>query len=79
MALKVIGTRQLRDELASVMDQVSEVAAIIVTHRGEGKAVMMAFDRYNELMDRLEFLEDSLDAQEASREGATPVDDLTFE
>jgi len=76
MALKVIGTRQLRDELATVMDEVSEVSAIIVTHRGVGRAVLMDFERYNGLIDRLEYLEDSIDAGEATREGAIPLGEL---
>lgn len=76
MALRVIGVRQLRDELASVMDELSVVGEIIVTQRGEGKAVLMELDRYNQLIDRLEYLEDSLDALEATWEGALPVEEL---
>lgn len=76
MALRVIGVRQLRDELASVMDELSVVGEIIVTQRGEGKAVLMELDRYNQLIDRLEYLEDSLDALEATWEGALPVVEL---
>jgi prevent-host-death family protein len=76
MALKVIGVRQLRDELASVMDELSEAGAIIVTQRGEGRAVLMELERYNELVDRLEYLEDSLDAMLAQREGAIHAEDL---
>ncbi|MGQ0668233.1 MAG: type II toxin-antitoxin system Phd/YefM family antitoxin [Actinomycetota bacterium] len=74
MALRVIGVAQLRDELASVMDDLSEVGEIIVTQRGEGKAVLMELDRYNQLIDRLEFLEDSLDALEGTWEGAVPFE-----
>ncbi len=76
MSIRVIGVRQLRDEIASVMDELSEAGAIIVTQRGEGKAVLMGLDRYNELVERLEFLEDSLDAAEALWEGAIPLEEL---
>lgn len=76
MALRVIGVAQLRDELASVMDDLSEVGEIIVTQRGEGKAVLMELDRYNQLIDRLEFLQDSLDALEGTWEGAVPFEEL---
>ncbi|MBI2238150.1 MAG: type II toxin-antitoxin system Phd/YefM family antitoxin [Actinobacteria bacterium] len=77
MALRAIGVRQLRDELASVMEELSEVGVIIITQRGEGKAVLVELDRYNQLLDRLEFLEDSLDALEGQREGAVPVRELS--
>lgn len=77
MALRAIGVRQLRDELASVMEELSEVGVIIITQRGEGKAVLVELDRYNQLLDRLEFLEDSLDALEGQRVGAVPVGELS--
>lgn len=76
MAIKVVGTRQLRDELASVMDELSEVSAVVVTHHGEGRAVLLELARYNELIDRLEYLEDSVDALEATRQGAIPLEEL---
>jgi prevent-host-death family protein len=79
MAIRVVGVRRLRDEIASVLDEVSEAGAIIVTQRGEGKAVLVDLDRYNELLERLEYLEDSLDALQAVEEGAVPVADLLAE
>ena len=74
--LKVVGTRQLRDELASVMSELNRFGEIVITQRGEGKAVLMDLDRYNRLMERLEYLEDSLDAVEDPRQGAVPVAEL---
>ena len=76
MGVRVVGTRQLRDELSSFVDSLAEVEQIIVTQRGEGKAVLLDLDRYNQLVDRLEYLEDSLDAVEGEREGAAPIDEL---
>lgn len=76
MPLKVLGTRQLRDELASVIDEIGEVEQVVITQRGEGKAVLVDLERYNDLVERLEYLEDSLDALEAEREGAVPIEDL---
>jgi prevent-host-death family protein len=76
MAVRLIGVRQLRDELASVMDELSRLGEVVITQRGEGKAVLMDLHRYNELMDRLEYLEDTLDALEGDREGAVPVIEL---
>ena len=79
MVIKIVGSRQLRDELASVLDELSEVGEIIVTQRGRGRAVMMDLDRYNQLIDRLEYLEDSLDAAEYDREGAVPAREFNWE
>jgi prevent-host-death family protein len=76
MATDVIGTRQLRDELASIIDRLPETEEVIVTQRGEGRAVMLGLERYNQLLDRLEYLEDTLDAIEGEREGAVPADSL---
>ena len=76
MAITIVGTRQLRSELARVLDELTETGEVLVTQRGQGKAVLVDFDRYNALLDRLEFLEDSLDAMEGRREGAVPVEDL---
>jgi prevent-host-death family protein len=76
MTVRVIGVRQLRDELASVMDELGRFGQVVITLRGEGRAVLMALERYNELIERLEYLEDTLDAVEGEREGAVTVADL---
>lgn len=79
MAVRIIGVRRLRDEIASVLDELSEAGAIIVTQRGEGRAVLLDLDQYNELVERLEYLEDSLDALQAVEDEAVPVADLLTE
>jgi prevent-host-death family protein len=76
VAVKILGTRQLRDELASVIDQLDELEEVVITQRGEGRAVLIELERYNQFQDRLDYLEDTLDALEAPREGAAPLDDL---
>lgn len=76
MATKVVGTRQLRDELASLIEEAGTLEQIIITQRGQGRAVLLDLDRYNELVDRLEYLEDSLDSLEVEREGAIPLAEL---
>lgn len=58
------------------MEQLGELEAVVITQRGEGRAVLLDLERYNDLVDRLELLEDSLDALEGEREGAVPVEDL---
>ena len=76
MAIKVIGVKDLRDRLAPVLAELREVEEVVVTERGEGRAVLVDLERYNDLVDRLEFLEDSVAALEAEREGAVPVGEL---
>jgi prevent-host-death family protein len=77
MATKVIGVRQLRGELAPLLAQLSDLDEVIVTQRGEGRAALVDLERYDQLRDRVEYLEDSLDALEGEREGAVAIDDLT--
>ena len=76
MAVTVVGTRQLRDELASIIERLSDADDVVVTQRGEGRAVLVGLERYNQLIERLEYLEDTLDAVEGEREGAIPADSL---
>jgi len=73
VATTIIGTRQLRDELASVIDRLGETGQVIITQRGEGRAVLLDLDRYDELVERLEYLEDTVDALEGERQGAVPA------
>jgi prevent-host-death family protein len=79
VAVRIVGVRRLRDEIAAILEELSEAGAIIVTQRGEGRAVLMDLDRYNELLERLEYLEDSLEALQATEEGAVRVTDLLAE
>lgn len=76
MAVKVIGVRQFRDELAALLAELGDLDEVIVTQRGEGRAALVDLERYDQLRDRVEYLEDSLDALEGEREGAVPVDEL---
>lgn len=76
VSLEVIGTRQLRDELATTLDRLGQIEEIVVTQRGEGRAVLIELERYRQLIDRLEYLEDTVDALAGERAGATAVDEL---
>jgi prevent-host-death family protein len=76
MALKTVGCRELRDQLASLIGELGDVEEIVITQRGKGKAVLVDLERYNQLVERIEFLEDSLDAVEGEREGAVPLAEL---
>lgn len=76
MALRTIGTRQLRQELATVLAELRSSDEIVVTQRGEGKAVLLDLERYNQLLERVEFLEDSIAALDADWEDAVPLREL---
>lgn len=77
MALRVVGTRQLREQLADVIGELRDTEEIVVTQRGQARAVLVDIERYNQLLERLEFLEDSIDALGGEREGAVPIRELT--
>jgi prevent-host-death family protein len=74
--LNVIGARQLRDELASVLSSLPEVDEIVITQRGEARAVLVDLDRYNALLQRIEELDDAVDALTGEWEKAVPIEDL---
>jgi len=74
--LNVIGARQLRDELASVLSSLPEVDEIVITQRGEARAVLVDLDRYNALLQRIEELDDAVDALTGEWEEAVPIEDL---
>jgi prevent-host-death family protein len=74
--LNVIGARQLRDELAGVLARLKDLPEIVVTQRGEARAVLIDLDRYNALLERLEYMEDSIDALTADTEGAVPAEEV---
>lgn len=76
MGLRTIGSRQLREQLASVLAELHATDEIVITQRGEGRAVLVDLERYNQLLDRIEYLEDSVAAQEADWEGAVPLSDI---
>jgi PHD/YefM family antitoxin component YafN of YafNO toxin-antitoxin module len=74
--MEVIGTRQLRDELASTLERLGDIEELLVTQRGESRAVLVDVVRYRQLLERLEYLEDTVDALEGKRDGAVPIDEL---
>lgn len=76
MALTVVPVKQLRAELASVLRELEAGKDVVITQRGQGKAVLLDLARYNELIERLEYLEDSIDALEVSSEGAIEAEEF---
>jgi hypothetical protein len=68
---RVITTDDLRTRLGRELDALKQHAdGIYVTKRGRLTAVLLDVDRHAELMDRLDYLEDSLAALEARQDPA---------
>lgn len=79
MPTVAIPIQQLRQQMASVLQELKTGSDVLVTQRGRGAAMLVDVERYNHLIERLEYLEDSLDALEAEREGAVDLDDFLSE
>lgn len=76
MALTIVPVKQLRAELADVLRELDAGKDVVITQRGQGRAVLMDLQRYNDLIERLEYLEDSIDALEVSDEGAVEAEEF---
>ena len=70
---RVITADDLRAKLGQELDSLKEASDVVyVSKRGRLAAVLVDVDRYADMQDRLEFLEDSLAALQAREEiGAT--------
>ena len=77
MGISVLPIKQVREEFAAVLDQVGASNDVVITQRGKGRAVLVDLDRFNEMIERLEYLEDSIDALTAEEHGAVDLDELT--
>ena len=68
MAIKILPASEVRDKMASVLKEIDETGEpIFITLYSKAKAVLMAIERYNTIMDLLEDLEDSTDSELAKR------------
>jgi PHD/YefM family antitoxin component YafN of YafNO toxin-antitoxin module len=71
---RIVTAEDLRAKLGRELDALRESEeALYVTKRGRLAGVLLDPGRYNELMDRLEYLEDSLAALQARDERETAV------
>ena len=70
---RVVTAEDLRSRLGQELDSLREATDVLyVSKRGRLTGVLVDVDRYAEMLDRLEFLEDSLAALQAREEiGAT--------
>lgn len=71
---RIVTAEDLRARLGRELDALRESEeALYVSKRGRLAAVVLDSERYAELIDRLEYLEDSLAALQARAEGAEMV------
>lgn len=76
---RIVPAEDLRASLGRELDALRETdEAVYVSKRGRLAGVLIDVDRYAELLDRLEYLEDSLAALQArdERELAVPWSDV---
>jgi len=66
---RVVTTEDLRGRLGRELDALKD-EEIYVSKRGRLAGVLVDVDRYNELLDRIDYLEDSLAALEAREKRA---------
>ncbi len=66
MATKIVTVSELKANLASVIAQLAtDAAPIYVTQHGKPNAVLMNYEEYEALREKLEDLEDALAMQQA--------------
>ena len=64
---------ELRHRQVELLAKLSE-APIVLTQRGKGVAVLASLDTWNRIVERLEDLEDAVDAQEARLDAEPSMD-----
>jgi prevent-host-death family protein len=69
---RVVTSEDLRARLGRELDTLKD-DVLYVSKRGRLAGVLVDVDRYSELMDRLDFLEDSLAALQTREDAATSV------
>lgn len=81
VTIAMVSVADLRARLAELLDQVQkDRAPVYVTQRGQARAVLLAVEEYDVLLDQLEYLDDSLEAlrakerRESGRERSEPLD-----
>jgi PHD/YefM family antitoxin component YafN of YafNO toxin-antitoxin module len=66
---RIVGAEDLRARLGRELDELrTSEEALYISKRGRLSGVLLDVDRYAELLDRIEYLEDSLAAIEARDE-----------
>ncbi|MDR1431553.1 MAG: type II toxin-antitoxin system Phd/YefM family antitoxin [Propionibacteriaceae bacterium] len=71
----IVPISEAKPRLAALIDK-SETEDVILTRRGRAAAVLISADRYSDLLDRVEDLEDSIAAAQAQDEPASPAEEV---
>ncbi|MHB8841883.1 MAG: type II toxin-antitoxin system Phd/YefM family antitoxin [Candidatus Aquicultor sp.] len=80
MAVKILPASEIREQLSKVLKSLSEEKEpVFITQYGKAKAVLMDIDRYNDLMQLLEDLEDIRDFRLAEGEAARDFEEFMTE
>lgn len=81
MTVRMVTVADLRARMAELLAQVQQAhEPVYVTQRGQARAVLLAVEEYDALLDQLEYLDDSLEAlrgkerRESGRERTEPLD-----
>ncbi len=76
--LNSVSASEAKAKFYDVLNQVRDGEVVQVIRHSRPEAVLMSVDRYRELMERLEDLEDSLDMikAEMASEGTIPLNEL---
>jgi prevent-host-death family protein len=81
MAVQMVTVADLRSRMAELLEQVRQTRGpMYVTQRGQARAVLLAVEEYDALLDQLEYLDDSLEAlrakerRESGRERTEPLE-----
>ncbi|MHB8631912.1 MAG: type II toxin-antitoxin system Phd/YefM family antitoxin [Candidatus Limnocylindria bacterium] len=81
MAVQMVTVADLRARMAELLERLQQARApLYVTQRGQARAVLLAVEDYDALLDQLEYLDDSLEAlrakerRENGRERTEPLE-----
>jgi len=81
VSIAMVSVADLRARLAGLLEQLqTDRAPVYVTQRGQARAVLLAVEEYDSLLDQLEYLDDSLEAlrakerRESGRERSEPLE-----
>ncbi len=85
MAIEFVTVARLRAEMARILTKLhKEHGPLYLTQRGEPRAVLLAIDEYQALIEQLEYLDDSIEALRGRErrergERARPLEDVIRE
>ncbi len=81
VAVQMVTVADLRGRMAELLEQLQQAhGPMYVTQRGQARAVLLAVEEYDSLLDQLEYLDDSLEAlrakerRESGRERTEPLE-----